>query len=94
MYPFGCVECDKGLPHICIMNVFFVIVIGVCAVAVVAALIRGLGAFYLNAERMKAGDLDAALRQGQQQNRMMAQRVLFQGIAIMLVVILGLLSSR
>ncbi len=76
------------------MNILFVILIAGCALAVVTALIRGLGAFYLNAERIKAGDADAALIQGKQQNRMMAQRVFFQGIAITLVALLGILTSK
>ena len=76
------------------MNILFVILIAGCALAVVTALVRGLGAFYLNAERIKAGDADAALLQGKKQNRMMAQRVLFQGIAVILIAVLGLISSK
>lgn len=74
-------------------SLFIVLIIG-CGLAVAVALVRGLGAFYKDAERIKAGDPDAILLHGKQQNRMMSQRVLFQGIAIALVVMLGALASR
>ena len=73
---------------------FFILLIIGCGLAVAVALVRGLGAFYKDAERIKAGDPDAILLHGKQQNRMMSQRVLFQGIAIALVVMLGALASR
>ena len=74
-------------------SLFIVLIIG-CGLAVAVALVRGLGAFYKDAERIKAGDPDAIRLHGKQQNRMMSQRVLFQGIAIALVVMLGALASR
>ncbi len=74
-------------------SLFIVLIIG-CGLAVAIALIRGLGAFYKDAERIKAGDPEAIMLHGKQQNRMMSQRVLFQGIAIALVVMLGALASR
>ena len=74
-------------------SLFIVLIIG-CGLAAAVALVRGLGAFYKDAERIKAGDPDAILLLGKQQNRMMSQRVLFQGIAIALVVMLGALASR
>lgn len=76
------------------MTSFFILLIIGCGLAVAVALVRGLGAFYKDAERIKAGDPDAILLHGKQQNRMMSQRVLFQGIAIALVVMLGALASR
>ena len=76
------------------MTSFFILLIVGCGLAVAVALVRGLGAFYKDAERIKAGDPDAIMLHGKQQNRMMSQRVLFQGIAIALVVMLGALSSR
>ena len=74
-------------------SLIILLIIG-CGMTVAIALIRGLGAFYKDAERLKAGDSEAILLQGRQQNRMMTQRVLFQGIAIALVALLGALSSR
>ena len=76
------------------MTAFFIVLIIGCGIAVAIALIRGLGAFYKDAERIKAGDPEAIMLHGKQQNRMMSQRVLFQGIAIALVVMLGALASR
>ena len=76
------------------MTSLFIVLIIDCGLTVAVALVRGLGAFYKDAERIKAGDLDAILLHGKQQNRMMSQRVLFQGIAIVLVVMLGALASR
>ena len=52
------------------------------------------GGVYKDAERIKAGDPEAIMKLGQQQNRMMTQRVLFQGIAVVLVALLGALASR
>lgn len=76
------------------MTILLIILIIGCGLAVAVALVRGLGAFYKDAERIKAGDAEAIMLHGQQQNRMMSQRVLFQGIAIALVVMLGALASR
>lgn len=74
-------------------TLFIVLIIG-CALTVGTALVRGLAAFYKDAERIKAGDPEAIMKLGQQQNRMMTQRVLFQGIAVVLVALLGALASR
>lgn len=76
------------------MTTFFIVLIIGCGLTVATALVRGLGAFYKDAERIKAGDPEAIMLHGKQQNRMMSQRVLFQGIAIVLVVMLGALASR
>ena len=76
------------------MTTLFILLIVGCALTVVVALVRGLGAFYKDAERIKAGDPEAIMLHGKQQNRMMSQRVLFQGIAIVLVAMLGALASR
>ena len=72
----------------------FILLIAGCGIAVAVALVRGLGAFYKDAERIRAGDPDAILKFGVRQNRMMSQRVLFQGIAVLLVAVLGMLASR
>ena len=83
-----------GLSDFVIMKTLIIVLIVMCAVLVVSALVRGLGAFYEDAERLKAGDTQAATLQSHKQNRMMGQRVLFQGIAIILIVILGSLASQ
>ena len=76
------------------MTWLFILLIAGCAITVATALVRGLGAFYKDAERIKAGDPEAILKHGELQNRMMSQRVLFQGIAVLLVALLGVLASR
>ena len=76
------------------MKTLIIFLIVIFAVLVVTALVRGLGAFYKDAERLKSGDAQAATLQSQKQNRMMGQRVLFQGIAIILIVILGSLAGH
>ena len=88
------VECKRLRAEKYVMNWLLIILIAACGLTVVTALVRGLGAFYQAAERSKAGDLDAAVAQGLKQNKMMTQRVLFQGIAVMLIVVLGALAGK
>ena len=58
------------------VNIVLILLVAGFAVAVVVALVRGLTAFFKDAE-----------------HRMLAQRVFFQGIAILLIVLLGSLAS-
>jgi len=76
------------------MTVVMFLLIGGFALAAATALIRGLAAFYQDAEilRNKADAQPEAF--GLRQNRMMTQRVLFQGIAIVLVALVGALASQ
>lgn len=76
------------------MNVAIVLLIGFFAIAVGVALVRGLMAFFRDAEHIRLNGSVPAEAYGVKQNRMMAQRVLFQGIAILLVALLGALFSR
>ena len=75
------------------MTFLLVLVIGISILAVGTALVRGLMAFVRDAEHIRANPDVSRELYGLKQNRMMTQRVLFQGIAIFLVVILGALAS-
>jgi Hypoxia induced protein conserved region len=75
------------------MTVFLILLIGGFAIAAAIALIRGLRAFMHDVEFMhRTGTLQTEAF-GVKQNRMMSQRVLFQGIAILLIVLVGALAS-
>jgi hypothetical protein len=75
------------------VNIVLILLVAGFAVAVVVALVRGLTAFFKDAEHIRAHGSPAAEAFGVKQNRMMAQRVFFQGIAILLIVLLGSLAS-
>jgi Hypoxia induced protein conserved region len=75
------------------MTLIIVLIIAF-AIATATALVRGLLAFYEDGEALKSPEREDGLRRGIQQNRMMAQRVLFQGLAILSVVLLGVVASR
>ncbi len=76
------------------MTFFLVILIVGCAIAVVTALVRGLVAFFRDAEHIRQHGHSAQEAFGVRQNRMMGQRVLFQGIAIVLIVVLGSVAGQ
>ncbi|MDP3676028.1 MAG: HIG1 domain-containing protein [Novosphingobium sp.] len=76
------------------MTFILMILIGGFAVAVVTALIRGLAAFFRDAEHIRQHGHSSQEAFGVKQNRMMAQRVLFQGIAIVLIVVLGSVAGQ
>lgn len=76
------------------MTVLLVMLIGGFAIAAAVALIRGLAAFFRDAEQTRLGGEAQAKDLGVKQNRMMFQRVLFQGIAILLVVMVGALAGQ
>lgn len=76
------------------MNSVLVILIGGFAIAAGSALIKGLMAFLRDAEHIRLNDDASAKTWGVKQNQMMRQRVLFQGIAILLVVLLGALANQ
>ena len=76
------------------MTIFLALLIGIFAIAAATALVRGLKAFFDDGEqiRQKGNGVQEAF--GVKQNRMMMQRVLFQGIAILLVAALGLIAAK
>jgi Hypoxia induced protein conserved region len=76
------------------MTFFLAILIGVFAIAAATALIRGLMAFFRDAEHIRENPNGSQEAFGVKQNRMMAQRVVFQGIAIFLIVLVGSLASQ
>ena len=76
------------------MTFFLVLLVGGFALAAATALVRGLMAFVQDAEHIRqTGDFRADAY-GEKQNRMMSQRVLYQGIAIALIVLVGALASQ
>ena len=76
------------------MKFLLIVLIGGFAIAAATALIRGLKAFLRDAELIRQNEKVPREAFGVQQNRMMTQRVLFQGIAILLVALFGALASR
>lgn len=76
------------------VTVFLFILVGVFAVAAGVALVRGLMAFFRDAQDLRTGEPSRELAFGLKQNRMMSQRVLFQGIAILLIALIGALASQ
>lgn len=76
------------------MTVLLIMLIVGFAVAAAIALIRGLGSFLHDSKLIREHETLPRKPFGEQQNRMMAQRVLFQGIAILMVAALGVLAGR
>ena len=76
------------------MNLFLILMIGLFIVAAAVALVRGLTAFFRDGEKIRSGSAADDARFGLTQNRMMIQRVLFQGLAILLVALVGLMAGK
>jgi len=76
------------------MTFLFALLIGGFAIAAAVALVRGLLAFFRDAEQIRLSGQAPTKSFGIKQNRMMSQRVLFQGIAVLLVVLVGALAGR
>jgi hypothetical protein len=78
----------------CPMTIFLALLIGLFAVAAATALVRGLKAFFDDGEQIRLNGKGPQEAFGVRQNRMMSQRVLFQGIAVLLVALIGALASK
>ncbi len=76
------------------MTFLLILLVGGFAIAAATALTRGLMAFFRDAEHIRQNGNAPREAFGVQQNRMMTQRVLFQGIAVLLIVLCGALASR
>lgn len=76
------------------MTFLLILLIGGFAIAAATALIRGLMAFFRDGQQIRQNEEVPREAFGVVQNRMMAQRVLFQGIAVLLVALFGALASR
>lgn len=76
------------------MTFFLGLLIAGFAIGVVTALVRGLAAFFRDAEHLRQTGRPSQEGIGVKQNRMMAQRVLFQGIAILLVVLVASVAAQ
>ncbi len=68
-----------------------IIVFGTCAAI---ALIRGLSAFLRRSEALKTQSDQSFLENAEHQNRMMMQRVFFQGLAVLAIAILGAFAAH
>jgi len=76
------------------MTFFLALLIGSFMIAAAVALVRGLKAFLHDGDILRQNGTAVREVYGAQQNRMMTQRVLFQGIAILLIILIGALASR
>jgi hypothetical protein len=76
------------------MTIFLALLIGGFAIAAATALVRGLKAFFDDGEQIRHRGKAAQEAFGVRQNRMMTQRVLFQGVAIVLVALVGALAGK
>lgn len=76
------------------MSYLLILLVAAFAIAAAVALVRGLMAFFADAEMIRRSGGVGQEAFGVKQNRMMFQRVLFQGIAIMLVVLIGAVASQ
>ena len=73
-------------------NTIFFILILAAMIATVVALVRGIIAFLRTTEAdLKAGGINQS---GLKQNKMMRMRIMFQAIAIILVILLLIMSRR
>jgi hypothetical protein len=75
------------------MTFLLVVLIGGFVLAAATALVRGLMAFFRDGENLHRTGETTGKAFGVQQNRMMTQRVLFQGIAILLIMLVGALAA-
>jgi Hypoxia induced protein conserved region len=75
------------------MTIFLALLIGSFMIAAAIALMRGLKAFLHDGDILRQNGIAVHDVYGVRQNRMMTQRVLFQGIAILLIVVIGALAS-
>jgi Hypoxia induced protein conserved region len=75
------------------MTIFLALLIGSFLIAAAIALVRGLKAFLHEGDILRQNGTAVHEAYGVQQNRMMTQRVIFQGIAILLVALVGALAS-
>lgn len=69
-----------------------IVLIVLFAIGAFVALIRGLLAFSSDGNLLKGGG-DAYLERGEQQNRLMTQRVFFQALAVFVIALLGAMSG-
>jgi len=76
------------------MTILLALLIGGFAIAAATALVRGLKAFFDDGEQIRQKGHGTQEAFGVRQNRMMTQRVLFQGIAILLVALIDALASK
>ena len=74
------------------MNTFLVILLAAAMLATVVALVRGIVTFLQAASAEARGDAPTAM--ALKSNRMMQQRILFQALAIVVVVLLTVAAGR
>jgi hypothetical protein len=85
--------CARAKPTFARMNLFLVLLLVAAMIATVVALVRGVISF-LQEATVKAKDGDGPSTAALKSNRMMQQRIFFQAIAIMIVVLLLFMAGR
>jgi hypothetical protein len=76
------------------MSTLLIMLIVGFALAAGTALVRGLRAFLADSDLIRGNGHAPREAFGVQQNRMMTQRVLFQALAIVCVMLIGALAGR
>ena len=76
------------------MNGFLALLIAGFGIATAVALGRGLMAFFRDSEHLRNSGQNPPEAYGVQQNRMMSQRVIFQAITIVLLVLFGAMAGH
>jgi Hypoxia induced protein conserved region len=84
---------ERDFSEVQAMTIFLALLIGSFMIAAAIALMRGLKAFLHDGDILRQNGIAVHYVYGVRQNRMMTQRVLFQGIAILLIVVIGALAS-
>lgn len=74
------------------MTVLLILLIGGFMVATATALVRGLSAFFHDAEHIRRTGRPPEHAIGAKQNRMMTQRVVFQAAAILLIIMVAVVA--
>jgi hypothetical protein len=80
------------ISEVMLMFIVLILLVALCAIGAVVALVRGLIAFSHTSDVLRQGD-EPYLQHGARQNQLMTQRLMYQGMAILTVVILGMLFS-
>jgi uncharacterized membrane protein affecting hemolysin expression len=73
-------------------NTILVILLILAMIATVVALVRGIVAFLKTTEEDLNSQADGPSASGIKQNKMMMNRIIFQGVAILIIAVLLLMS--
>jgi Hypoxia induced protein conserved region len=76
------------------MNTLLIILLVLAMIAVVVSLVRGLIAFLQTTEAELKSDATGPTASSQRQNKAMMQRILFQGLAVIIIVVIFAASQK